>query len=104
MLAGVASLPPHAASSAPMAGAALNAARRRVIPAPPLTWSLLDAVPAPPLVIALCSFPGPGPWRVLYRRNGNDVASRRKNVLFLWTDQQRPDTIGACGNDLIRTP
>jgi arylsulfatase A-like enzyme len=27
-----------------------------------------------------------------------------KNVLFLWTDQQRPDTIGAYGNPAIRTP
>jgi arylsulfatase A-like enzyme len=32
------------------------------------------------------------------------VATRPKNLLFLWTDQQRPDTIGAYGNDLIRTP
>jgi arylsulfatase len=27
-----------------------------------------------------------------------------QNVLFLWTDQQRPDTIGAYGNPSIRTP
>ena len=26
------------------------------------------------------------------------------NILFLWTDQQRPDTIGAFGNEAIRTP
>jgi arylsulfatase A-like enzyme len=32
------------------------------------------------------------------------VADRPKNVLFLWTDQHRPDTIGAYGNALIRTP
>ena len=32
------------------------------------------------------------------------MASRPKNVLFLWTDQQRPDTIGAYGNRHIRTP
>lgn len=33
------------------------------------------------------------------RRSG-----RRTNVLLLWTDQQRPDTIGAYGNTQIRTP
>ncbi|MGH2369997.1 MAG: sulfatase family protein, partial [Chloroflexota bacterium] len=27
-----------------------------------------------------------------------------KNILFLWTDEQRPDTIGAYGNPRIRTP
>ena len=32
------------------------------------------------------------------------MANRPKNILFLWTDQQRPDTIGAYGNPLIRTP
>jgi arylsulfatase A-like enzyme len=45
---------------------------------------------------------------VVYRRDTkrdvSDVMSRPKNVLFLWTDQQRPDTIGALGNPLIRTP
>ena len=29
---------------------------------------------------------------------------RRPNVLFLFADDQRPDTIGAFGNDAIRTP
>ncbi|MGH2352627.1 MAG: sulfatase-like hydrolase/transferase, partial [Chloroflexota bacterium] len=32
------------------------------------------------------------------------MAERLKNVLFLWTDEQRPDTIGAYGNPTIRTP
>lgn len=30
--------------------------------------------------------------------------TRPRNLLFLWTDEQRPDTIGAYGNRLIRTP
>ena len=29
---------------------------------------------------------------------------RPRNVLFMWTDQQRPDTIGAYGNPQIQTP
>ena len=32
------------------------------------------------------------------------MAERPKNILVLWTDQQRPDTIGAYGNPVIRTP
>lgn len=32
------------------------------------------------------------------------MAGRPKNVLFIWTDEQRPDTIGAYGNPHIRTP
>jgi len=32
------------------------------------------------------------------------MASRPPNILFLWTDQQRPDTIGAYGNAIIQTP
>jgi arylsulfatase A-like enzyme len=32
------------------------------------------------------------------------MAGRPKNLLFLWTDEQRPDTIGAYGNPRIRTP
>jgi arylsulfatase A-like enzyme len=30
--------------------------------------------------------------------------TRPKNILFLWTDEQRPDTIGAYGNPRIKTP
>ena len=30
--------------------------------------------------------------------------SQPRNVLFIWTDQQRPDTLGAYGNRRIRTP
>ncbi|MBI3970242.1 MAG: sulfatase-like hydrolase/transferase [Chloroflexi bacterium] len=30
--------------------------------------------------------------------------SRPRNMLFVWTDEQRPDTIGAYGNPRIRTP
>ncbi|HEV2123429.1 MAG TPA: sulfatase-like hydrolase/transferase, partial [Chloroflexota bacterium] len=30
--------------------------------------------------------------------------SRPKNLLFLWTDEQRPDTISAYGNPQIKTP
>ena len=29
---------------------------------------------------------------------------KRQNILFIMTDQQRSDTIGALGNPLIRTP
>ena len=29
---------------------------------------------------------------------------KQPNILFLFTDQQRHDTIGALGNDIIRTP
>src|SRR6266542_534301 len=29
---------------------------------------------------------------------------RPRNVLLLWTDQQRPDTLGAYGNPHVRTP
>ena len=29
---------------------------------------------------------------------------RRPNLLFIWTDEQRPDTMGAYGNAKIRTP
>ena len=32
------------------------------------------------------------------------MSSRRPNILLLFTDQQRADTIGALGNDGIRTP
>ena len=32
------------------------------------------------------------------------ATNRPKNILFIWTDQQRPDTIGAYGNPHIRTP
>ncbi|MER3487144.1 MAG: hypothetical protein C4345_15365, partial [Chloroflexota bacterium] len=32
------------------------------------------------------------------------MAGRPKNLLFIWTDEQRPDTIGAYGNPRIRTP
>ena len=32
------------------------------------------------------------------------MPERPKNVLFIWTDQQRPDTIGAYGNAKIQTP
>ena len=32
------------------------------------------------------------------------MATRPQNLLFIWTDQQRPDTIGAYGNPQIRTP
>jgi len=33
------------------------------------------------------------------------MASKRpKNILFIWTDQQRPDTIGAYGNPQVHTP
>jgi arylsulfatase len=32
------------------------------------------------------------------------VAGRPRNLLFIWTDEQRPDTIGAYGNPYIRTP
>ena len=32
------------------------------------------------------------------------TGGRPKNVLFIWTDEQRPDTIGAYGNPAIRTP
>jgi arylsulfatase A-like enzyme len=32
------------------------------------------------------------------------TANRARNLLFLWTDEQRPDTIAAYGNPQIRTP
>ncbi len=32
------------------------------------------------------------------------MAERPKNILFLWTDEQRPDTTGAYGNPHIHTP
>ena len=32
------------------------------------------------------------------------MAVRPKNVLLLWTDQQRADTIAATGNPQIQTP
>lgn len=32
------------------------------------------------------------------------TATRPRNLLFLWTDEQRPDTIAAYGNPAIRTP
>ena len=32
------------------------------------------------------------------------VAGAPRNIVLLWTDQQRPDTIGAYGNPAIRTP
>src|SRR2546423_10732227 len=35
---------------------------------------------------------------------GDDLPSRRPNVLFLFTDDQRADTIHALGNAAIRTP
>ena len=31
-------------------------------------------------------------------------AVKRPNILFLLSDDQRPDTIGALGNDVIQTP
>jgi arylsulfatase A-like enzyme len=34
----------------------------------------------------------------------SQTAKRPRNILFLWTDEQRPDTIGAYGNPRIRTP
>ena len=38
------------------------------------------------------------------RRRVASGSGRPKNVLLLWSDQQRPDTIGAYGNDRIHTP
>ena len=32
------------------------------------------------------------------------MSNRQPNILFLFTDQQRHDTIGELGNPLIRTP
>ncbi|MBI3969952.1 MAG: sulfatase-like hydrolase/transferase [Chloroflexi bacterium] len=32
------------------------------------------------------------------------MPDRPKSILFIWTDQQRPDTIGAYGNPKIQTP
>ena len=32
------------------------------------------------------------------------TTKRPKNILFIWTDQQRPDTIGAYGNPHVHTP
>jgi arylsulfatase A-like enzyme len=32
------------------------------------------------------------------------TSTRARNLLFLWTDEQRPDTIAAYGNPAIRTP
>ena len=32
------------------------------------------------------------------------ATKRPKNILFIWTDQQRPDTIGAFGNPQVDTP
>jgi arylsulfatase A-like enzyme len=32
------------------------------------------------------------------------MAGRPPNLLFIWTDEQRPDTLGAYGNRRIRTP
>ncbi len=34
----------------------------------------------------------------------DSVAAKRPNVLFLFADDQRPDTIGALGNPVIKTP
>src|SRR5215212_4742228 len=38
------------------------------------------------------------------RAVGDEPAARRPNVLFLFTDDQRADTIHALGNALIQTP
>jgi arylsulfatase A-like enzyme len=40
----------------------------------------------------------------VYRRNDEAMADARPNVLWICTDQQRWDTIGALGNEHIRTP
>src|SRR5688572_26762383 len=32
------------------------------------------------------------------------MSKRPRNVLVLWTDQQRPDSIGAYGNRIVQTP
>ena len=32
------------------------------------------------------------------------MSDRQPNILFLFTDQQRHDTIGELGNPMIRTP
>ena len=36
--------------------------------------------------------------------SGDALAHERPNILFLFSDDQRADTIGALGNDLIQTP
>jgi len=41
-----------------------------------------------------------GPGSILVLATGQD----RPNILFLFTDDQRPDTIGALGNPAIKTP
>jgi len=48
------------------------------------------------LLLALCSCAGGS--------NGEDAAHERPNVLFLFTDDQRFDTIHALGQEEIRTP
>src|SRR5882762_8596476 len=56
------------------------------------------------LPLALAPFttivPAPAAWSA----TGDEPASRRPNVLFLFTDDQRADTIHALGNAAIRTP
>ncbi|MCA8993916.1 MAG: sulfatase-like hydrolase/transferase [Planctomycetaceae bacterium] len=42
-------------------------------------------------------------FALVFVTSGN-AAERRPNVLFILTDDQRPDTIHALGNDVIRTP
>ena len=36
--------------------------------------------------------------------HGADAATSRPNILFLFADDQRPDTVAAYGNSHIRTP
>src|SRR5438067_12267688 len=36
--------------------------------------------------------------------SGNVGSKQPRNILFLWTDEQRPDTIGAYGSPRISTP
>ena len=48
------------------------------------------------------SFPYPKGTRG--RRDEGTHGRRRPNLLFIWTDEQRPDTLGAYGNRHIRTP
>ena len=48
-----------------------------------------------------------GPARSAEEPHGsawNQPLVSRPNILFLLSDDQRPDTIGALGNDTIRTP
>ena len=38
------------------------------------------------------------------KQEGRQMADQRPNILFIFTDQQRADTIHAGGNPIIRTP